>query len=98
MAPPLYTAKLTLIESATVGGRGTTLDVVSVQIGVRSAVFDARQGFLLNGAKVQLKGTSNHLGFGGVGQAEPDRVMEYCSNHKLEHRPAPPPFQKRQKS
>lgn len=35
------------------------------------------RGFMLNGAKIRLKGTANHLGFGGVGLAVPDRVMEF---------------------
>jgi hypothetical protein len=29
----------------------------------------------LNGAQVKIKGTANHLGFGGVGVALPDRVV-----------------------
>jgi beta-galactosidase len=46
-------------------------------VGVRSAVFDARRGFLLNGVQVKIQGTSNHVGFGGVGMAVPDRVAEF---------------------
>jgi beta-galactosidase len=53
------------------------IDSVSTNVGVRDALFDARHGFLLNGAKVLVKGTSNHLGFGGVGLAVPDRIMEF---------------------
>jgi beta-galactosidase len=56
---------------------GVPVDALSTRIGVRSATFDARDGFLLNGVKVYLKGISNHLGFGGVGMAVPDRVAEF---------------------
>ena len=63
--------------SATVLIEGNVVDAVSIKIGVRSATFDARDGFVLNGVKVYLKGTSNHLGFGGVGMAVPDRVAEF---------------------
>lgn len=66
-APPLYTATATVLDGSTV------LDELAVTIGVRSAVFDSQKGFLLNGIKVQLMGTANHLGFGAVGMAVPDR-------------------------
>jgi beta-galactosidase/beta-glucuronidase len=39
------------------GSDGATVhDEVRVLIGVRSAVFDPRHGFLLNGVKVMIKG------------------------------------------
>ena len=69
--PPLYAAAAIVTDAAT----GDVLDVVTVRIGVRDAVFDANRGFLLNGAQVKIKGTANHLGFGGVGVALPDRVV-----------------------
>jgi hypothetical protein len=72
-SPPLYTATASVLSAD-----GTkVIDSVSTTVGVRDALFDARHGFLLNGAKVLVKGTSNHLGFGGVGLAVPDRIMEY---------------------
>eukprot|EP01043_Picozoa_sp_COSAG02_P027754 COSAG02_NODE_1650_length_11487_cov_13.602895_5_plen_105_part_00 len=46
-------------------------------VGVRDALFDAHHGFLLNGVKVLIKGTSNHLGFGGVGQAVPGDTQSH---------------------
>lgn len=72
LEPPLYTAKAQVRASS-----GEVLDAVETSIGVRSAVFDARLGFLLNGVKVRMQGTANHLGFGGVGIAVPDRVQEF---------------------
>jgi beta-galactosidase len=71
-APPLYTAAATLLDTA-----GGVIDRVEATVGVRNAIFDAREGFMLNGVKVTIKGTSNHLGFGAVGLAVPDRVMEF---------------------
>ena len=44
-APPLYTARVALL-----GAAGEVLDAVSAKVGVRDAVFDARRGFVLNGA------------------------------------------------
>lgn len=72
-SPPLYTATASVLSA----DGGKVLDSVSTTIGVRDALFDARHGLLLNGAKVLVKGTSNHLGFGGVGLAAPDRIMEF---------------------
>ena len=72
-SPPLYTATATVLDAA----GSAVLDELEATIGVRSAVFDSRAGFLLNGVKVQLKGTANHLGFGGVGMAVPDRIQEF---------------------
>lgn len=64
----MYTASATVLAA----DNTTVLDSVSVRIGVRSAVFDPRKGFLLNGVKVLIQGTSNHIGFGGVGIAVRD--------------------------
>ena len=72
-SPPMYTATATVLAA----DGATVLDAVSARIGVRSAVFDPRKGFLLNGVKVLIQGTSNHIGFGGVGIAVPDRVQEF---------------------
>ena len=74
VSPPLYTAAASL---ALTSDPSTSVDAVSARVGVRSAVFDPRFGFVLNGVKVPIKGTSNHLGFGGMGMAVPDRVAEF---------------------
>ena len=73
LAPPLYTARAEVRAAQT----GEIIDAVETTVGIRSAVFDPRLGFLLNGAKVRIQGTANHLGFGGVGMAVPDRVQEF---------------------
>ena len=72
LMPPMYEASVQLFALD-----GAAVDLVSVRIGVRSAIFDARLGFLLNGVKVRLAGVANHVGFGGVGMAVPDRVSEF---------------------
>jgi beta-galactosidase len=69
--PPLYDATATV----TVGG--AVVDEVTARIGVRSAVFDPSRGFVLNGVPVKMKGTANHIGFGPVGAAVPDRVAAF---------------------
>ena len=69
--PPMYVA------TATVSVGGVVTDEVSVRIGVRSAVFESSRGFVLNGVSVKMKGTANHVGFGPVGAAVPDRVAAF---------------------
>ena len=39
--------------------------------------FDPREGFLLNGKRVEIKGTCNHQDHAGVGAALPDRLQYY---------------------
>jgi beta-galactosidase len=78
--PPLYTATVSLLATTSASpfaSGATVLDTVSTRIGIRSAVFDPQQGFVLNGAKVRIRGACNHVGFGGVGAAVPDRVAEF---------------------
>ena len=48
----------------------------SARIGVRSAVFNADQGFVLNGLPQKVKGLSMHQDFGGCGTAVPDKLNE----------------------
>jgi beta-galactosidase len=66
-APNLYTVTV----SVSVGGR--VLDQASVRIGFREAHF-ARDGFYLNGERVQLFGLNRHELYPYVGAAMPDRV------------------------
>ena len=53
------------------------LDEYDVRIGIRSADFDPRQGFLLNGYRVELKGCDLHLDHAGVGTGVPDELWRY---------------------
>lgn len=70
--PPLYLASIYLQD-----GSGTVLDSLNVTIGVREALFDARKGFLLNGAPLKIRGFAQHVYFGAVGTALPARVEEF---------------------
>lgn len=72
-APYLYTASVSLVDAST----KAVYDSDSTRIGVRTAVFDPNNGFMLNGIKVPLQGASNHIDFGGCGGAVPDRVNEW---------------------
>jgi beta-galactosidase len=69
--PHLYTA----LTTVSVGGR--EVDRVSEQFGARSVHFDVNDGFLLNGKRVEIKGTCNHQDHAGVGSALPDRLQYY---------------------
>ncbi|PYX93939.1 MAG: beta-galactosidase, partial [Acidobacteria bacterium] len=44
---------------------------------IRTVLFDADKGFLLNGKPVKIKGTCNHQDHAGVGSAIPDRLQYY---------------------
>jgi len=70
-APNLYSAIVT-VESG-----GKTRDAERIGFGVRTAVFDAQKGFLLNGKQIKIQGTCNHQDHAGVGAAVPDAVQLY---------------------
>ena len=67
--PNLYSAIVT-VES-----EGNVRDAERVTFGVRTAVFDAEKGFLLNGKPLKIQGTCNHQDHAGVGAALPDRLQ-----------------------
>ncbi len=68
--PYLYTVR------STVRDQGRVVDVYDTPIGIREAVFDANQGFLLNGEHIKLNGVCIHHEAGSVGAAVPERVWE----------------------
>lgn len=91
--PQLYTA-VCEIESG-----GAVFDRVKVKFGLRSAVFDAQRGFLLNGEPLKIKGMCCHQDHAGVGTAVPDAVQEFrllrlremgCNAYRVAHH-APSP-------
>ncbi|MDE2495109.1 MAG: DUF4982 domain-containing protein [Alphaproteobacteria bacterium] len=69
--PNLYTAIVT------VEANGKVCDGERISFGVRTAVFDADKGFLLNGKSLKIQGTCNHQDHAGVGAALPDRLQTY---------------------
>ena len=74
-APYLYTLRTCLYKGDY--GIENLLDEYDVRIGIRSADFDPRQGFLLNGYRVELKGCDLHLDHAGVGTGVPDELWRY---------------------
>ncbi len=69
--PNLYSAVVA------VEGDGTVCDDECVNFGIRTAVFDADKGFILNGNSVKIQGTCNHQDHAGVGSALPDRLQQF---------------------
>ena len=75
---------------------GKAVDRYETPFGIRSVQFDAKQGFLLNGSPVKLKGTCNHQDHAGLGAALPDAVQYYrvrklqemgCNSLRTSHNP-----------
>lgn len=62
--PYLYLARTELLSE-----NGTQLDCVDTPFGIRTAVFDASRGFLLNGKPVPLRGVCLHHDLGPLGAA-----------------------------
>ena len=52
-------------------------DTYRTPVGIRTAEFNAADGFLLNGRKVTLKGVNLHQDHAGVGAAMPDGLIEW---------------------
>lgn len=73
--PYLYTLRTCLYKGDY--GIEDLLDEYDVRIGIRSTDFDPRQGFLLNGYRVELKGCDLHLDHAGVGTGVPDELWRY---------------------
>jgi beta-galactosidase len=69
-SPQLYTLK------SRVKSGDTVLDETETPFGIRTAVFDANKGFLLNGMSTKLKGVCIHHDAGSLGAAVPDKVLE----------------------
>ena len=69
--PYLYTL-VTIVRSGK-----TTVDSVETTFGIRTLLFNAEEGFFLNGKHVYLKGTNNHQDHAGVGIAIPDALQEF---------------------
>jgi beta-galactosidase len=61
---------------STVRIQSRVVDEYDTSVGIREAVFDVDQGFLLNGERVKLNGVCLHHDGGSVGAAVPERVWE----------------------
>ncbi|MGA8044529.1 MAG: beta-galactosidase GalA, partial [Terracidiphilus sp.] len=78
---------------------GVVVDRCETPFGIRTCVFDAERGLLLNGTPVKLKGTCNHQDHAGLGVALPDSVQYYrvrklqemgCNSIRTSHNPPTP--------
>ena len=69
--PNLYSVETSLIQD------GKVVDGLKSSIGFRKFTFDTKQGFLVNGKKVIIKGMSMHQDHAGVGVAVPDSLLKY---------------------
>ena len=61
----------------TVASGGSVVDRYETPFGIRSVLFDANQGFFLNGKRVELKGLCLHQDHAGVGAALPDELSAW---------------------
>lgn len=68
--PLLYTLRSSVILN------NKTVDNMTTPFGVRTIVYDARRGFLLNGEQVKMKGVCLHHDAGALGTAVPVQVWE----------------------
>ncbi|NED98396.1 glycoside hydrolase family 2 protein [Phytoactinopolyspora alkaliphila] len=75
--PTMYTIRST-VRTGSGSGRQTqgVVDVYDTPIGIRTAVFDADKGLLINGQQVKMNGVNIHHEAGLVGAAVPVRVWE----------------------
>ncbi len=91
--PYLYTIRTAIKKGS------TTLDEYETTIGIRSFVFDAEKGFILNGVPVKIKGVCNHHDLGCLGAAINTRALERqleilrdmgCNAIRTSHNPPAP--------
>lgn len=75
------------------------VDTYTTTTGIRSVVFDADRGFLLNGKPLKLKGVNMHQDHPGVGVGIPDALQIYrlkqlkaigCNAYRSSHNPMTP--------
>ena len=88
--PNLYTLVTTVERD------GAVVDGYETPFGIRTIRWDAKEGFILNGRRVELKGTCNHQDHAGVGAALPDRLQAFrveqlkaigCNAYRTSHNP-----------
>ena len=65
-SPYLYRIRTTLLSASGL------VDVLEIPLGLRWFRFDADQGFFLNGKRLQLRGTTWHQSYPGMGSALPN--------------------------
>lgn len=68
--PYLYSLELDLCDET-----GTSVDTISWRVGLRSVVFDAQRGMLVNGEKTIFRGVCLHQDAGCLGSASTEDVL-----------------------
>jgi beta-galactosidase len=91
--PELYSVVVTLSKA------GSISDIYETNIGFRTLNFTARDGFYLNGKRVEIKGVCNHHDLGALGAAINTRGLERqleilkemgCNAIRTSHNPPAP--------
>jgi beta-galactosidase len=91
--PYLYKVKTQVISNH------KTVDEIQTAIGIRSFVFDAEKGFLLNGRPIKINGVCDHHDLGCLGAAVNTRALERqleilkamgCNGIRTSHNPPAP--------
>ncbi|NBB81424.1 MAG: DUF4982 domain-containing protein [Verrucomicrobia bacterium] len=72
-SPSLYRVVLSLFED----GESMPVDQYRQTFGIRSVEWDARQGLILNGKRVKIRGVCEHLTGGPVGGAWSPELLEW---------------------
>jgi beta-galactosidase len=98
--PPAQTPNL-YVAITTLSINETTLDTYETRFGIRSIVYDADKGILVNGQAVRVQGTCNHQDHGSLGSAfnvraaerQIEMLQEMGSNAlRTSHNPPAPEF------
>jgi len=66
-----------LITTVHPNGAANAVDAYNTPFGIRTMRFDPDEGCVLNGSRVELKGTCNHQDHAGVGSGLPDALQAY---------------------
>jgi beta-galactosidase len=91
--PELYRVKVTVLKGSDIADIGET------NFGFRTLTFTARNGFYLNGSRVEVKGVCNHHDLGALGTAFNSRAAERqleilremgCNAIRTSHNPPAP--------
>lgn len=91
--PELYSVVVSVANGKTV------MDAMTANVGFRTLLFTARDGFYLNGKKVEVKGVCNHHDLGALGAAINTRALERqleilkemgCNAIRTSHNPPAP--------
>ncbi len=87
------------VAVTTVTQDGKTVDVYETRFGIRSLRFDANQGLLVNGERIQIRGVNQHHDLGALGVAfnvrAAQRQLEMlrelgCNAIRMSHNPPAP--------